>query len=191
MKTTANFETSASTFQANNLVLCVMNTGETYNDRLHCGYAMLQGSTHRVSFRDQVMAEANRQRAQMGCKFSASAIVEATEIVQAQTIEHCIESIRESWNGENIELHGRKWFDKVNGNTYFSARIVIPTVNGIRWFSVPYQYGYGDHWVHECRAVLKRVGFDGIADGYLSDKPISTHFEGAMLKRQMYRGVYL
>ena len=41
-------------------------------------------------------------------------------------------------------IHAKKWFDKVNGNTYHSVR-VLDTVRQLQ-LKVPFQYGYGDHY---------------------------------------------
>jgi len=180
------FETGATTSGANNLVLSVMNDGQAYDDRKHAGFAMLQGANHRLSFRDIVANEANKQRQAFKLKFKPQEITQAAAIVKALTIEQCIEQIRDTWTGERIACYGRKWFDATNGNTYFSCRIVIPCENGARWISLPFQYGYGDQWGWECRHVLDRMGFEGMASGYGSEKPIKFTFEGKMLKRDMY-----
>tara|TARA_R100001463_G_scaffold116041_1_gene171303 strand:- start:292 stop:570 length:279 start_codon:yes stop_codon:yes gene_type:complete len=42
-------------------------------------------------------------------------------------------------------IHAKKWFDKVNGNTYHSAR-VLDTEQHLQ-LAVPFQYGYGDHFL--------------------------------------------
>ena len=41
-------------------------------------------------------------------------------------------------------IHAKKWFDKVNGNTYHSVR-VLDTQRQLQ-LQVPFQYGYGDHY---------------------------------------------
>lgn len=50
-------------------------------------------------------------------------------------------------NIRTIDIHAKEWFDKVNGNSYFSAEV---TVNyGLKnevSFNLPFQYGYGDHY---------------------------------------------
>lgn len=190
MNIMSSFETGATTEGANNLVLSVLNDGAVYEDRKHCGFAMLQGASHRMTFKDIAHAEAAKQRAQ-GCKFKPQEITEAAKLVQVETVKHCLEIIRDEWDGENIHCYGRKWFDKVNGNTYFSARIVIPTVAGSRWVAAPFQYGYGDQWQWECRAILERMGFSDMAKGYGSEKPLVFTFEGERLKREMYDGLYI
>ena len=48
---------------------------------------------------------------------------------------------------KTIDINGREWFDKVNGNSYFSATIDI-NYKLKTWasFKLPYQYGYGTHY---------------------------------------------
>ena len=46
---------------------------------------------------------------------------------------------------KNIRIEGLRWRDKVNGNSYFSAR---GYVDGEYVVVVPFQYGYGEHYVH-------------------------------------------
>lgn len=43
-----------------------------------------------------------------------------------------------------LELTGRRWFDRKNGNTYFSASALL---NGEEVASIAYEYGYGDNWL--------------------------------------------
>jgi len=45
-----------------------------------------------------------------------------------------------------ISVIATEWFDKVNGNSYFSGKILI---NGERVIKLPFQYGYGNQWRHE------------------------------------------
>ena len=42
-----------------------------------------------------------------------------------------------------ITLDAREWFDKVNGNSYFTCDI---TINGELIHTLPMQYGYGNHY---------------------------------------------
>lgn len=48
--------------------------------------------------------------------------------------------------GDNITIIGRRWFDKINGNTYFSA---VGLINGIEVVNIPFEYGYGDHYADQ------------------------------------------
>lgn len=43
-----------------------------------------------------------------------------------------------------IVIIGRRWFDKDNGNTYFSA---VTYVNGERVNVIEYEYGYGEMYI--------------------------------------------
>ena len=53
-------------------------------------------------------------------------------------------------------VEGREWFDKVNGNSYFSARIWI---NGGQVAILPFQYGYGDQFIYEAHRKLIELGY--------------------------------
>lgn len=44
---------------------------------------------------------------------------------------------------KNIHIEGRRWRDKVNGNTYHSARVFV---DGELAAVAPFQYGYGDQY---------------------------------------------
>ena len=50
----------------------------------------------------------------------------------------------------------REWFDKVNGNSYFSARIWI---NGGQVAILPFSYGYGDFYIYEAQKKLLELGY--------------------------------
>jgi hypothetical protein len=52
----------------------------------------------------------------------------------------------------SITVFGRKWFDKVNGNTYCTAQIMI---NGITVGKTPFQYGYGDFYMQAASEWLR------------------------------------
>ncbi len=58
---------------------------------------------------------------------------------------------------KTLDINARSWYDKVNGNSYFSAEIVLDygTETERRYF-LPFQYGYGDHYQYETINELKR-----------------------------------
>lgn len=56
----------------------------------------------------------------------------------------------------SVFVEARQWFDKVNGNSYFSARIHI---NGEVAIVLPFQYGYESDYQHEAVRALNRAGF--------------------------------
>jgi len=38
-----------------------------------------------------------------------------------------------------IDIQAKEWLDRLNGNSYFSAQI---TIDGIKTYNIPFQYGY-------------------------------------------------
>lgn len=187
----ATFETSATTAEANNLVLSVLNNGDIYQTRLHCARAALQGSSHReLTFKGLVTDEAVKQR-KIGSKFRPQHITEAAKLVQADTIREVLEGYFKDWDGQNIGVSGRKYWDKVNGNTYFSCRISIPHVNGWHCFNIPLQYGYGEQWQFEAVNVLKSIGFFADMERFNREYPINWTDNGYMNKRDAFEGLYI
>ena len=55
-----------------------------------------------------------------------------------------------------ITILGRRWFDKKNGNTYFSSRIYV---DGNLVHTIPHEYGYGDHYLDQSFVWLDQNGF--------------------------------
>lgn len=66
-------------------------------------------------------------------------------------------------NGDNIKIIGRRWFDKNAGNTYFSA---VGLINGKEVVKIPFEYGYGDHYI-DCiyRELIKAGHMPDMVDG--------------------------
>lgn len=58
--------------------------------------------------------------------------------------------------GDNLTIIGRRWFDRVNGNTYFSA---VGLINGREVVSIPYEYGYGDHYADRVFQEMEKQGY--------------------------------
>ena len=178
-------ETGTRTAAANDLALAVMTDGDAHDARIDAGFAMLAGHAPAVTFRDLCNAQAKRSRAAFGSTFRPSDVTEAASIVQAQTIAICVELIRDAWDGTTIDCNVRRWFDAVDGNSYFSAAISVPTGSGRRLIVVPYQYGYESLPDQAIAATLKAAGFPG-------DAPTLAHDYGYGLKRDTHRGgVYL
>lgn len=57
---------------------------------------------------------------------------------------------------KTITVLGRKWWDKVNGNTYHTARIMV---NGVTVGKTEFSYGYGDHYVQSAADWLEKNGY--------------------------------
>jgi hypothetical protein len=55
----------------------------------------------------------------------------------------------------SLFIEGRLWFDKINGNTYFSNRV---WVNGKVAFVMPFEYGYEMQFLHSAlNELVKRA----------------------------------
>ena len=49
---------------------------------------------------------------------------------------------------KTIDINAKEWFDKVNGNSYFSARITLDYgMDSSKEIILPFQYGYGNHYI--------------------------------------------
>ena len=55
-----------------------------------------------------------------------------------------------------IHIHGRKWFEKVNGNTYHSVTV---WVDGEQVHRTDFEYGYGSQYLWTATVALKNEGF--------------------------------
>lgn len=186
------FETGATTAQANNLILSVLNDGSVYDTRKHCGFALLQGAAHgKHSFRELVQNEAQKQRREFKSTFKPQHISEAAKLVETATIAHCFEIIAGAWNGAFISASCRRWWDKVSGNSYFSVHISIPTGAGIISLNVPFQYGYGSHWEYVTVDTLRIIGLELPKAEFNRELPIHFDDQGWTLKRNAYHGVYI
>ena len=61
---------------------------------------------------------------------------------------------------KTIDIEAREWFDKTYGNSYFSAQITINFgMKTEKRFKLPWQYGYGEHFVYEATKLLTEKGF--------------------------------
>lgn len=59
---------------------------------------------------------------------------------------------------ESITIIGKRWFDKVNGNTYHSSTIYV---DGDLVGEVPFKYGYGECYLQTAFNFLHLKGFVG------------------------------
>ncbi len=51
---------------------------------------------------------------------------------------------------KTIDVNGREWFDRVNGNSYFTATVVINyAMEDEKVIEIPFTYGYGDQYLYE------------------------------------------
>lgn len=66
-------------------------------------------------------------------------------------------------------IEGRRWFDKINGNTYHSVYITDTHTNK-RILSEPMTYGYGDQWKHTAYDALLKAGLVKEEDRFNHEK---------------------
>lgn len=83
---------------------------------------------------------------------------------------------------DGLHIAARRWFDRTAGNTYHSVRIYA---NNSEVAHLPFQYGYGEHWL--------QTAFDWLeAQGYI-ERP---HFDngsteyGTVYLRERLNGTY-
>jgi len=198
------FETGASSAASNNLVLSILKDEKTYKKALTTGFDLLGGEVPVISFRDITSAEAQKQREKFKLKFKAAEISEAASLIKRDIIADCLEHIKKNLDGI-IHVKCKRWFDKVNGSSYFSVRTILPQKEDtIKYINIPLAYGYGSHWQYEVINFLARYGFIpelkkyengnidyGCMSDYQKNGILFWDDQGYGLKRDMYTGIYL
>jgi len=93
---------------------------------------------------------------------------------------------------KTIDINAREWFDKVNGNSYFSAIVTVNyQLENEESFVLPFQYGYGDQYRYEAINELKKRNFitPDNSPYTLKEKGIilRANIQRNCLKRDMYK----
>lgn len=71
------------------------------------------------------------------------------------------------YNIKTIDIHAKEWFDRVNGNSYFSAIINLNYgLKDCKTIGLPYQYGYGSQYIQESLHVLQTENYIPCSDVY-------------------------
>lgn len=61
---------------------------------------------------------------------------------------------------QTLDLQVKRWWDKVNGNSYFSARLILDYgIKTEKTFFIPFQYGYGNFPEQKSLELLKEKGY--------------------------------
>ena len=91
-------------------------------------------------------------------------------------------------------IEGRKWLDKINGNTYHSVQI---SVDGKIVRTIGLTYGYGSAWEQTACAALKEMGYIPDTDAhcfyisqfsdYVGKKYVYSTVSN-VLKRDLFKG---
>ena len=56
---------------------------------------------------------------------------------------------------KSISINSKEWFDKVNGNSYFSGTVTLDHgTETEETFLMPFQYGYGSQHEQEAKSIL-------------------------------------
>jgi len=59
---------------------------------------------------------------------------------------------------KTIDVTAKEWFDKTYGNSYFSAQIILNYgMKDQENYCLPFQYGYGDYYIHETKSALNQL----------------------------------
>jgi len=60
---------------------------------------------------------------------------------------------------KTIDVNAKEWFDKVNGNSYFSAIVTLDYgTEQEKSYILPFKYGYGNHYQDMAFELLKKEG---------------------------------
>jgi hypothetical protein len=67
---------------------------------------------------------------------------------------------------KTIDVNAKEWFDKINGNSYFSGTITLNYgMNNEEAFLMPFQYGYGSQYEYEAQMTLNQ--FNKISSNFV------------------------
>ena len=59
---------------------------------------------------------------------------------------------------KTIDINAKQWRDKINGNSYFSSDVTLNYgMNTQETIKVPFQYGYGDHYIHQSLREIQKL----------------------------------
>jgi hypothetical protein len=86
------------------------------------------------------------------------------KIEEVKTWEAWSLNPKKSLKGKCLTVIGKKWLDKVNGNTYHSARVYL----GNELIAcAPFDYGYGDSYQDSAARALIKAGY--IKQAFIKD----------------------
>ena len=59
-----------------------------------------------------------------------------------------------------IEVRGKEWWDKLNGNSYWASVVTLTdSDHKTHVFSIEFQYGYGDFYIQQSVKILKELRY--------------------------------
>lgn len=141
-----------------NLHLSVIRDGTSYQARRHAAARHVEGTSDKAEYlktiRDICNTQAQHERAEFGTKYKPTEITQAAKLVADYMADDRHEEIASQYDSSTIRADMRRWWDKVNGNSYFSVRVRV----GQCWFKVPMQYGSGSQPEWETLYALQEMG---------------------------------
>jgi hypothetical protein len=67
---------------------------------------------------------------------------------------------------KTIDINAKEWFDRINGNSYFSGTITLNYgMDNEETFLMPFQYGYGSQYEYEAQMTLNQ--FNKISSNFV------------------------
>ena len=82
---------------------------------------------------------------------------------------------------DNITISARRWFDKVNGNTYHSVDVYA---NGVHVGRNPFAYGYDEAYLQTAHEILQKAGIYKKTDERLKSGADADYYEFTKDKRE-------
>lgn len=82
---------------------------------------------------------------------------------------------------DSITVSARDWFDRVNGNSYFSGIVTETKGNSHIQYKLEFQYGYGDSYLQAAAQIL---GIKNTLSVYCRENGIKLYQEKIEVKRQ-------
>jgi len=172
------------------LALSVINDAASYEARKHAARKLLEGyydaDAYRRAIRAVCVDKAREERAAFGVKIKPSEISAQAREVAARALSQQRDAIREGYTGGRISATIRRWFDKVNGNSYFVVWLTVPQSTGPdARMKAPFKYGYGDQPAWETVEFLCSFGLFEKTGNMPSTYPIDFSDDGYMPRRTL------
>jgi hypothetical protein len=73
-----------------------------------------------------------------------------------------VKEVKPIQKGDLVEINGREWFDRINGNSYHCVYI---SINNQLVITCAFQYGYGDSYIQTASQALQNEGYYVNHDG--------------------------
>jgi len=179
----------------NALHLSVINDGDTYAARREIAAREIEGSIDaeeaRRRLREICWAQARKEKRTglVDRAYTKEEVYAAAHDVRAHMRIERFEGIATSRDkSKRIEVVARRWFDSVNGNSYFSLRIHVPQTGGKpdAFIYIPLEYGYGSQPEFSARDYLIEFGIlEKKEHAFLREYGISFHDYGYGRKKDL------